>query len=86
MFDPGTIATWIVVISAAGGAVVGAVKFLFWAFDEWQKRKKHEGFAAPSKTLQLAAKMEGSCRWDMGKNGDEPSRSMPHHLPKCQSK
>lgn len=71
MFDPVTIGAWIGVLVAAGGVVAGAVKFLFWAFDEWQKRKKHEGFTAPNETLRFATKPEGSCWWHMGKKGDE---------------
>lgn len=73
MLDPVTIGAWIGVFVAAGGVVVGAVKFLFWAFDEWKKRKKHEGFTVPKETLRLASKSEGSCWWHMGKKGDEPT-------------
>lgn len=71
MLNPVTIGAWIGVLVAAGGVVAGAVKFLFWAFDEWQKRKKYEGFAAPNETLRLATMPEGSCWWHMGKKGDE---------------
>jgi hypothetical protein len=49
------------------------VKFVFWVFDEWQKRKKHGGFTAPNETLRLAAMPEGNCWWHMGKKGDEPT-------------
>ena len=73
MFDPITIGAWIGVLVAAGGVIAGSVKFLFWIFDEWQKRKQHEGFSAPSETLRLATKMEGNCWWHMGKKGDEPT-------------
>lgn len=73
MLDPVTTSAWIGVLVAAGGVVAGTVKFLFWAFDEWQKRKKHEGFTAPSETLRLATMTEGSCWWHMGKKGDEPT-------------
>lgn len=71
--DPKTIAAWIGVLVAAGGVIAGTVKFLFWVFDEFQKRRKHEGFSAPEKTLQLAAKPEGNCWWAMGKRGDDPT-------------
>lgn len=73
MLDPVTIGAWIGVLVAVGGVVAGSVKFLFWAFDEWQKRKRHEGFKAPSETLRLAHKPEGNCWWHMGKKGDEPT-------------
>ena len=73
MLDPVTIGSWIGVLVALGGAVAGAVKFLFWAFDEWQKRKNHEGFTVPNQTLRLATMTEGSCWWHMGKKGDEPT-------------
>lgn len=73
MLDPITIGAWIGVLVTVGGVVAGTVKFLFWAFDEWQKRKKHEGFNAPNETLRLATKPEGSCWWHMGRKGDEPT-------------
>ncbi len=73
MFDPKTIGTWIGVLVAAGGVIAGSAKFLFWVFDEWQKRKMHEGFSAPTDTLRIAPKPEGACWWAMGKRGDEPT-------------
>ncbi|MGA2726109.1 MAG: hypothetical protein ABSG79_27345 [Bryobacteraceae bacterium] len=73
MLDPKTIGTWFGVLVAAGGVIAGSTKFLFWVFDEWQKRKKHEGFSAPTDTLRLASKPEGNCWWAMGKRGDEPT-------------
>lgn len=72
MIDPVTIGAWLGVLVAIGGAVAGAVKFLFWVFDEWQKRKKQEGFVVPTVTLQLTELPEGNCWWHMGKKGDEP--------------
>jgi hypothetical protein len=71
--DPKTIVTWIGVLVAAGGVIAGTVKFLFWVIDEIQKRRTHEGFSAPKKTLQLAPKVEGNCWWAMGKMGDDPT-------------
>lgn len=71
--DPETIGAWIGVLVAAGAVIGGVVKFLFWVYDEWQKRRVHQGFSAPKKTLQLAPKREGSCWWHMGKKGDEPT-------------
>jgi hypothetical protein len=71
--DPKTIAAWIGVIVAAGGVIGGAAKFLFWLIDEWQRRRAHEGFSAPKKTLQLASKPKGNCWWAMGKLGDDPT-------------
>lgn len=73
MFDPVTLGLWIGVLVALGGAVAGAIKFVFWAFDEWQKRKNQKGFFVPAKTLQLATLPGGSCWWHMGKKGDEPT-------------
>jgi hypothetical protein len=73
MLDPITISAWIGALVAAGGVIVGSAKFLFWVYDEWQKRRKHEGFSAPSETLRLATKMEGYCWWHMGKKSDEPT-------------
>ncbi len=72
MIDPVTLAAWIGVVVALGGAIAGTVKFLFWVFDEWQKRKKSEGFVVPTATLQLTELPEGNCWWHMGKKGDEP--------------
>jgi hypothetical protein len=72
MTDPVLIGTWLGVLVAIGGAIAGAAKFLFWVFDEWQKRKNHEGFVVPSATLQLTELPEGNCWWSMGKKGDEP--------------
>lgn len=72
MIDPVTIGAWIGVLVALGGAIAGTVKFLFWVFDEWQKRKKREGFVVPTTTLQLTELPEGNCWWHMGKKGDEP--------------
>jgi hypothetical protein len=71
--DPKTIATWTRVLVAGGGVIAGAVKFLFWVVDEIQKRRTHEGFSAPQKTLQLSSKPEGNCWWAMGKMGDDPT-------------
>ena len=73
MIDPKTIAAWIGVLVASGGVIARTVKFLFWAVDEVQKRRTHEGFSAPKRTLQLAAKTEGNCWWHMGKVGDDPT-------------
>ena len=67
------IAAWLGIAVTAGGAIAGIVRFLFWVYDEIQKRKKHEGFSVPAETLRLAAKPEGSCWWSMGKKGDEPT-------------
>jgi hypothetical protein len=72
VIDPVTLAAWIGVVVALGGAIAGTVKFLFWVFDEWQKRKKSEGFVVPTATLQLTELPEGNCWWHMGKKGDEP--------------
>jgi len=71
--NPTTIAAWLGIIVTAGGVIAGAIKFVFWAYDEIQKRKKHDGFAVPPETLRLAAKPEGNCWWSMGKKGDEPT-------------
>ena len=71
--DPKTIGTWIGVVVAAGGVIAGAVKFAFWTFDEWQRRRSHEGFSAPKETLSIALKPEGNCWWAMGKMGDDPT-------------
>src|SRR5439155_20592351 len=73
MLNPTTIAAWLGILITAAGAIAGFIKFLFWAYDEWQKRKKHEGFSAPTETLLLAMKPEGNCWWHMGKMGDEPT-------------
>ena len=72
MPDAKTIAAWLGILVTASGAVAGCIKFLFWVYDEWQKRKQHEGFSAPTETLRLAAKPEGACWWHMGKKADEP--------------
>jgi hypothetical protein len=68
-----TIAAWIAVLVAFGGTGTGAVKFLFWAYDERHKRKPHQGFSAPNKTLQLVAEPRGRCWWRMGQRGDDPT-------------
>jgi hypothetical protein len=72
-FNPTTIGAWITVIIMAGGAIAGITKFLFWVYDELQKRNRHEGFFVPTKTLQLASKLERACWWHIGKSGDEPT-------------
>src|SRR5262245_59313705 len=73
MVDLTTLGTWIGVLIAAGGVIAGSAKFLFWVFDEWHKRKKHDGFYAPTETLRFALKPEGNCWWHMGRRGDEPT-------------
>jgi len=73
MLDPKIIGTWIGVLVAAGGVIAGAGKFVFWVFDEIQKRKVRDGFSAPKKSLQLAPKPDGSCWWAMGKMGNDPT-------------
>ncbi len=72
MLDPGTITTWLGVAVAIGGAIGASVKFAFWAYDEWMKRKAHPGFSLPKTTLRLATKMPGNCWWHMGRQGDDP--------------
>lgn len=71
--DPTIIGTWIGVLVAIGGVIAGSVKFAFWVFDEWRKRKTHAGFSMPRDTLRLATKMQGNCWWAMGKRGDDPT-------------
>jgi hypothetical protein len=71
--DVGVVAAWLGILVTVGGAVAGAVKFGFWVFDEWQKRKAHEGLHIPEKTLQMAPMPEGHCWWAMGKRGDDPT-------------
>ena len=73
MPDVGVVAGWLGILVTAGGAVAGVVKFVFWVFDEWQKRKAHEGLHIPEKTLQMAPLPEGHCWWAMGKRGDDPT-------------
>ena len=73
MLEPTVIGTWIAVLIAVGSVIAGSVKFAFWAFDEWQKRKTHGGFSMPRDTLRLAQKMPGNCWWHMGKQGDDPT-------------
>ncbi len=72
MLNPTSAAAWLGVLVTAGG-VIAAIKFSFWVFDEWQKRRQHHGFSAPTETLRLATKPEGNCWWHMGKKGDEPT-------------
>ena len=71
--QPTTIGAWIGVAVAAGGVIAGSVKFAFWVYDEWQRRKNHQGFVVPKKTLQIAGKIESNYWWGMGKRGDEPT-------------
>lgn len=73
MPDPTTVAAWLGICVTAATAIGGFIKFLFWAYDELQKRQKHDGFSAPTETLRLATKPEGACWWHMGKKGDEPT-------------
>lgn len=68
-----TLGAWTTAIVAIGGALAGFVKFLFWVWDEIQKRRNRDGFSAPLKTLHLAPGAEGACWWGMGKVGDTPS-------------
>lgn len=73
MPEAGVIAAWLGILVTAGGALAGVVKFGFWVFDEWQKRKAHEGTHVPDETLQLAPMPEGHCWWAMGRRGDDPT-------------
>lgn len=73
MPDATAIGTWIGVLIAAGGVIAGSIKFAFWVFDEWKKRKTHGGFSMPHDTLRLATKPPGNCWWHMGKRGDDPT-------------
>jgi hypothetical protein len=73
MFDPTLIGTWIGILIAAGGVIAGSIKFSFWVFDEWKKRKTHAGFSMSHDTLRLATKMPGNYWWHMGKRGDDPT-------------
>lgn len=72
MIDPVKIVAWIGVLVALGGVIGGAVKFLFWVFDEWQKRQKHGDFVVPRTTLQFTELQERNYWWHMGKRSDEP--------------
>jgi hypothetical protein len=81
MFDPTTVGKWIGVVVAAATAFAGFVKFVFWAFDEWRKRKEHDGFSAPvGETLRFASKPEGNCWWHMGRRGDEQTMQIAGSL------
>lgn len=73
MPDATTIGTWIGILVTAGGVIAGSIKFSFWVFDEWKKRKTHDGFSMPHDTLRLATKPPGSCWWHMGRRGDDPT-------------
>src|SRR5688572_27478370 len=66
-------AAWVAVLIAAAGTGAVAVKFFFRAYDEWLKRKAHQGFLAPMKTLDLAAKSKGQCWWRIGKRREGPT-------------
>lgn len=59
----------------AGGAIAGTVKFLFWVFDEWQKRgvSLRQDIPVPKETLRIATKPEGNCWWHMGRRGEDPT-------------
>src|SRR5262245_36505592 len=81
MLDPTTVGKWIGVIGVAGTAFAGFVKFLFWVFDEWRKRKNHDGFSAPvGETLRFASKPEGNCWWHMGGRRGEPTMQIAGSL------
>ncbi len=73
LMEPTTIGAWIAVAVAAGGVIAGSVKFAFWVYDECQRRKNHQGFVVPKKTLEIAGKTESNYWWGMGKRGDEPT-------------
>lgn len=73
MFDPTTISTWIGIAIAAGTVLAGSIRFCFWVFDEWQKRKTRSGFSMPHETLRIASKMPENYWWHMGKRGDDPT-------------
>lgn len=73
MLDPTTVAAWIGILVTVGGAIAGAIKFIFWVIDEWAKRKTHIGFSVPRDTLRLATKMPSNYWWHMGKHGDDPT-------------
>jgi hypothetical protein len=68
-----TIAAWIAVLVAFVGAGTGAVMFLFWAYDQRHKRKPHQGFSAPDKTLQIVAKPREEYWWRLGKRSGDPT-------------
>ena len=70
--DPATITAWIGVAVAAGAALGGAIKFFFWAWDQTQLRRQHDGHGpVPAITLHFSIKPSGACWWSMGKNGSE---------------
>lgn len=73
MLDPTMISIWIGVLVTAGGVIAGFIKFIFWVFDEWKKRKTHGGFSMPHNTLRLATKMPQNYWWHMGKRGEDPT-------------
>ena len=68
-----TIAAWIAVLVAFVGISTGAVMFLFWAYDQRHKRKPHQGFSAPDKTLQIVAKPREEYWWRLGKRSGDPT-------------
>jgi len=65
-----SILAWMAVLAAA---VLGAVKFFFWVYDQWHMRKPHQGFLAPKQTLKLAAKTRERCWWRIGKRREGPT-------------
>jgi hypothetical protein len=72
MPDIATIA-WIAVLVAAGSAATGALKLFFRIYDERRKRKPHQGFSAPDKTLQIAARPRDEYWWRLGKRENDPT-------------
>lgn len=64
------IVAWIAGLGAGG---LATVKFLFRAYDEWHKRKPHQGFLAPKRTLNLGAKPREQCWWRVGKRREGPT-------------
>jgi hypothetical protein len=68
-----TIASWIAVLVAFAGIGIGVAMLLLWAYDQLHKRKPHQGFSAPKKTLQLVAEPRERCWWRMGQGGDDPT-------------
>src|SRR5260370_41529098 len=73
VIDPKTISLWTAALIGVGTILAGAIKFVFYLYDEVRKRASFLGNDFPQETLRIALKGENDYWWHMGGAGNSPA-------------
>jgi hypothetical protein len=69
-------------LTIIGGALGAVIKFVFWVFDEIQKRNQAaaQGYKIPARTLNVALQQQREYWWHMGGIGQDPAMQIVGHF------